>query len=482
MRRKSISHLHAGGVAPRFTVIGLGLILVLSATLAAGCTSADTTSTTATTAATATTATTVTPPTTEKAAAAGDVQLAMSNLTRLVPAVSQLDLQSAASSVQQFGLDLYQVLAKQAGTANLVFSPASIVTALAMTYAGARGTTADEMAKTLHFALQGDTLHQAFNSLDETLQSRNFSEKDPDGKDVGVQIKTANSLWGQKDLTFEKLFLDTLAKNYGAGMRLVDYKTAAEQARTAINAWVSEQTNKKIPELIPQGALDDLTRLVLVNAIYLDATWMDQFDPGNTSDAAFTTLAGTTVTARMMSQTAGYSYGTGDGWQAVELPYLGGKLAVLLIVPDAGKFAQVEQTLLSGTRSDTLIDQAVASLGSGHEVVLKLPKFKFRTQAGLADALKTLGMKTAFDATQADFSGMTTQEPLHIDDVIHEAYVAVDEEGTEAAAATAVIMRAGAAMPQQLIDLTIDRPFIFALRDLDTGELLFLGRVTDPTA
>ena len=403
------------------------------------------------------------------------VQLAMSDLTRLAPAASQTDVLSAAASMQAFGVDLYRVLRNAAGDGNLVFSPSSIVTALAMTYAGAGGATAQEMATTLHFHLTGDALQQSFNSLDAALESRNFQEKDPDGKQVGVLIRTANSLWGQKDLAFEKLFLDTLAANYGAGIRLVDYKTAAEQARQAINTWVAGQTENKIPELIPQGALDTLTRLVLVNAIYLHATWMAQFDPTSTKDGTFTTAAGTAVTAHMMRQTFSFPYGKGDGWQAVELPYLGRKVALLVIVPDEGRFAEVESTLAGG-----LIDQAVASLGEGAEVDLTLPKFQFRTQADLKDALVGLGMKSAF-GLDADFSGMTKQEDLFISDVIHEAYIAVDEEGTEAAAATAVIMRASA-MPMQPVQLTVDRPFIFALRDLETGALLFFGRVTDPTA
>jgi serpin B len=412
------------------------------------------------------------------------VQLAMSGLTRLTPAAPQTDLLSAATSMQTFGVDLYSVLKNAAGDGNLVLSPSSIATALAMTYAGASGATAQEMAATLHFTLSGDALHQAFNSLDAAIESRSFQEKDQDGKRVGVLIKTANSLWGQKDLNFEKPFLDTLAANYGAGIRLVDFKTAAEQARKVINEWVADQTEDKIPELIPQGALDTLTRLVLVNAIYLDATWASQFDPASTKEGDFKTLAGKTVTAQMMNQTLSCPYSQGDGWQAVELPYLGGKVAMLVIVPDAGRFDEMEGRL------DGLVQDAVASLGQANqgpqgpqspsEVALTMPKFKFRTQAGLKDALMALGMKSAF-GPEADFSAMTAQQKLSISDVIHEAYIAVDEEGTEAAAATGVIIRE-TAMPMQTVQLTIDRPFIFALRDVDTGALLFLGRVTDPTA
>jgi serpin B len=402
--------------------------------------------------------------------------IAASDLTRVTTSAPQADIASAADAVNAFGADLYGILVRGAAQGNLVFSPASIDTALAMTYAGANGDTAAEMASTLHFKLQGDALHQAFNSLDSILESRNWQGKDDEGKDIGVVVQTANSLWAQKDLAFEKVFLDTLARDYGAGVRLVDYKTAAEDARVAINKWVADQTNDKIPELIPGGALDALTRLVLVNAVYLNATWANQFDKDSTRDGSFTTLAGATVTAPVMSQSAGFAYGKGNGWQTIELPYVQDRLAMLLIVPDQGQFGAVEAQLKSG-----LVDQAVAALGDVTEVELTMPKFKFRTQAGLADALKALGMKKAFDGMTADFSGMTKDETLFISDVIHEAYIAVDEKGTEAAAATAVIMRA-MAMPAPALQMTIDRPFLFALRDKDTGAVLFLGRMTDPTA
>jgi serpin B len=404
------------------------------------------------------------------------VRVAMSNLSRLPASANEGDMNAASDSMRLFGADLYRLLAEQAGQGNVVFSPTSIVTALAMTYAGANGTTAQEMADTLHFSLTGDALHKAFNSLDSALESRSWQQKNPEGKDEGVLVKTANSLWAQQDLSFEQRFLDSLAANYGAGVRLVDYKTAAEDARQAINTWVSKQTNDKIPELIAQGVLDALTRLVLVNAVYLDATWANQFDPDATKDGEFTTLTADKVTASMMSQTETLPYAAGDSWKAVELPYLRDELAMLLIVPDSGKFAQVESGLATG-----LIDDVVGRLGSDNQVALTLPKFKFRTQAGLTQALSALGMKAPFDPNTADFSGMTTQERLYISDVIHEAYINVDEEGTEAAAATAVIMRLTSAMPTEQVQLNIDRPFLFAIRDRATGAILFLGRVTDPT-
>lgn len=403
-------------------------------------------------------------------------QVAMSDTARLAPAASQSNILSAAGSMQAFGVDLYEILATDAGDGNLVFSPSSIVTALAMTYAGAAGTTAQEMAATLHFDLEGDALHQAFNSLDTMLESRSLDQADGEDDVEGVLVKIANSLWAQQDLAFEKPFLDTLAANYGAGVRLRDFASAAEEAREAINSWVAGETNDKIPELLAPGVINAMTRLVLVNAVYLDATWAMQFDPNLTRKGDFTTLSGDPVDADMMWQQEEFPFATGDGWKAVELPYLGNQLAMLIFVPDQGRFAEFEGALALG-----VIDRVIGALEEGAEVALTMPKFEFRTQAGLNETLKALGMKTAFDAGAADFSGMTTQTALFISAVIHEAFIAVDEKGTEAAAATAVAMDEGAYMPENLVKLTIDRPFLFALRDRETGAILFLGRVTDPT-
>lgn len=398
----------------------------------------------------------------------GVATMAMSDLSRATVSATDAEIAAAAASLELFGSDLYGVLAT--GDQNLVVSPASIVLALAMTYAGADGSTADEMAETLHFDLEDETLHEAFNALDGLLESRSFEGPEDDG----VLVSTANSLWGQQGLPFEETFLDTLAVNYGAGMRLVDFTTAAEEARLAINNWVAGETNDKVTDLIPAGALDALTRLVLVNAVYLDATWASQFDPENTSDGPFRRSDGTPVTVPMMRQSASFPYARGDGWQAVQMPYLRNEVGMLLIVPDEDRMLDIESRLADG-----LIAQVATSLVPV-EVGLTMPKFEFRTQTGLNPALRELGMSTAFDPATADFSGMTAAEQLFISEVIHEAYIAVDEEGTEAAAATAVVMRATSA-PLETVQLTIDRPFVFALRDLETGALLFLGRVMDPS-
>ena len=395
--------------------------------------------------------------------------LAMSDLARASGSATEAEIAAAAAALEHFGTELYEVLA--AGDDNLVVSPASILLALVMTYAGADGATAEEMSSVLHLDLDDEALHRAFNDLDAILESRSFEGPEDDG----VLVRTANSLWGQQGLPFEERFLDTLAVNYGAGMRLVDYTTAAEEARVAINEWVAGETNDKITDLIPAGALDALTRLVLVNAVYLDATWASQFDPDSTYDGQFFLTDGSEVTVPLMVQSALFPYATGNGWQAAQLPYLRNELGMLLIVPDEGRFAEIERLLSNG-----LIGNVTAGLAPV-EVGLTMPKFEFRTQAGLSPALRGLGMTAAFDPATADFSRMTSEEQLFISEVIHEAFISVDEEGTEAAAATAVVMQATAA-PLETVQLTIDRPFLFALRDLETGALLFLGRVMDPSA
>jgi serpin B len=412
------------------------------------------------------------------------VALAESNASRSETAAPQSDVESVAGSIELFGADLYGALVDKAGDGNLVFSPTSIATALAMTYAGAAGATAEQMAATLHFTLDGDALHQAFNSLDAALEARNIRQQS--GKvNEGVQINVANSPWAQKGYEFKQVYLDTLAANYGAGVRLVDYSTSsgAHKARQAINDWVAEETNDKILDFIPPDYVEragDPIVLMLVNAVYLNATWADQFIPWATEeDREFATLAGRVVTAPMMHQTNFLPYAAGDGWQAVELPYVGGEVAMLFIVPDEGRLGEIESLMESG-----LIGDVAGQLSEGPEILLGVPKFEFRWKDSLKEVLAALGMHSAFDRNADGFRGMTTKDPLYISDVAHEAYIAVDEQGTEAAAATGVTVAASASTttePIQVVELTIDRPFIFAVRDRETGAILFLGRVTDPT-
>ncbi len=398
--------------------------------------------------------------------------LIASDLQRRAPEAPAGDVAAVAAGNNAFAAAAYALLAAEDG--NLVYSPASIRLALAMTYAGARGETAAQMADVLRFDLADQALHAAFNALDQELASRNQEfPATGDGVERKVQLSIANSLWGQDGFAFVPEFLDTLAENYGAGMRVVDFVEATEAARQAINDWVAGETNDRITDLIPEGVLSEMTRLVLTNAVYLDATWSWLFNKDDTFEAPFFLLDGSEISVDTMHQDRSFLYAAGEGWQAVELPYVGGELAMLFLVPDSGRFAEVEGLVGAG-----LLDEVVAGLEST-QVDLGLPKYEFRFKASVADLLKAMGMPAAFDPGAADFSGMTTEDRLFISDVIHEAFIKVDEEGTEAAAATAVIMDLTSA-PSEMVDLQIDRPFLFSLYDHETGEILFMGRVLNP--
>jgi serpin B len=369
-------------------------------------------------------------------------------------------------------VDLYRVLTEAQGEgANLFYSPYSISVALAMTYAGAEGGTEREMAEALHFTLPEAQLHPAFNALALALAARGEGAEGQD--DGGFRLHVVNALWGQRGYEFLQAFLDTLAKHYGAGLRLLDFKTAPEEARVTINDWVSEQTEGKIEDLIPPGAIDPLTRLVLTNAIYFNAAWAAPFKAERTEDGAFHRLDGEQVTVPMMHQTASFGYAEGRGYQAVELPYDGHELSMVILLPDAGRFMEVEGAL------DAQTIPGVFDALRERRVALTMPKFKVESSFSLVDALKALGMPSAFSDT-ADFSGMDGTRDLFITDVLHKAFVDVDEEGTEAAAATAVIVGLKAVMPEEPMEMVVDRPFIFLIRDIKTGTVLFVGRVMDP--
>jgi len=386
------------------------------------------------------------------------------------PDVAASDLATLAEGNTQFAFDLYQALSD--GDGNLFYSPYSISVALAMTYAGARGETEQQMADTMRFLLPQDRLHPAFNALDLELASRG---EGAEGKDEeGFRLNIVNAIWGQEDYTFLEDFLDVLAENYGAGLRLLDFVNAPEEARVTINDWVSEQTEGKIEDLIPQGVIDALTRLVLTNAIYFNAAWESPFDEDRTQDGAFHLLDGGDVTVPMMTQTEYYGYADGDGYTAVELPYDGGELSMVALLPDAGGFEAFEDTLDADSVADILDDLENA------RVTLTMPKFEFESEMSLVETLAAMGMPVAFSGS-ADFSGMTGNRDLTIGDVLHKAFVSVDEAGTEAAAATAVVMKLTGA-PGEPEVVTLDRPFIFLIRDIATGSVLFVGRVMNPAS
>ena len=383
------------------------------------------------------------------------------------PPVGENDTQELAAGNTAFALDLYQALREGGG--NLFFSPYSISLALAMTYAGARGETEQQMAQTLHFTLPQDVLHSAFNALDLELASRGEEIEEQEGEPFRLHI--ANSIWGQQGYEFTPEFLDTLAMNYGAGLRIVDYLEAAEEARQTINQWVSDQTEEKIKDLIQPGLIDELTRLVLVNAIYFNAGWFYPFVEEETHEGIFHLIDGGEVSVSLMSQVEALRYSVGEGYQVVELPYVGEEMAMVILLPDMGMFEVFEKGLTS-ERLSGILD------GMSHQsVALTMPRFEYESEFKLKETLIKMGMRSAF--SEADFSGMDGTRDLFISEVVHKAFVSADEKGTEAAAATAVIMRLVSA-PNTPVEMTVDRPFIYMIRDTKTGTLLFVGRVLNP--
>jgi len=397
-------------------------------------------------------------------------QVAQSETLRVTsPDVAEPDLAELVAGNSAFAFDLYQAVRGNEG--NILYSPYSISLALAMTYSGARGETKQQMADTLSFTLPDDRLHPAFNALDLELAGRGRAPQI--GESSRFQLNIANAIWGQEGYAFLPEFLDVLAQNYGAGLRLLDFVNAPEESRLAINDWVSDQTEGKIPDLMPQGVIDELTRLVLTNAIYFNAGWAFPFETQDTEEGTFYLLDGDEVTVPMMKQSHEFGYAEGEGYQAVSLPYGASGVSMVLLVPPAGQFEAFESSL-NAERVDAIVNGL-----ERWRVILSMPKFDFESSFDLGETLATMGMPDAFSET-ADFSGMTGSPELWISAVVHKAFISVDEEGTEAAAATGVAMPASA--PEGPVELTVDRPFVFLIRDSRTGAVLFVGRVVDPAA
>jgi len=400
-------------------------------------------------------------------------ELARSDMKRVTsPNVAASDLADLVKGNTAFAFDLYQALGE--GNGNLFYSPYSISLALAMTYAGARGETAQQMADTLHFILSQDRLHPAFNGLDLELARRSEGPTSQEGE--GFQLHISSSLWGQFGYVFLSEYLDALAENYGAGLRLLDFANAPEESRVTINDWVSEQTEDRIKDLIPAGGISKITRLVLANAIYFNAAWQYPFKEELTHDGTFCLLDGGEVTVPMMKQTKSLGYAEGEGYQAVELPYVGSELSMIILLPQADGFEAFEGSL------DAEQVEAIVRELAHKRVALTMPRFTFDSSLMLANTLAGLGMRDAFSRGVADFSEMDGTREFFIGEVVHKAFVSVDEAGTEAAAATAVIM-VGAApgTPVPPIEVTVDRPFVFLIRDIETDTILFVGRVVNPS-
>ena len=373
-----------------------------------------------------------------------------------------------AEASNGFALALYQALRDQDG--NLIYSPYSIFQALLMTGAGAQGETASQMASVLGVDVNDPAVHNLMNALNKALNSQ------PQYLDENSQplvFNIANALWAQKDFHFEQAFLDTLSANYNAGLKLVDFNNP-EEARALINLWVAAQTNDKIKELIPKNVLSNMTRLVLTNAIYFKGAWANQFEEKYTQDGSFTLADGSSKTVPFMHASFTISALVSEKIQAIKLPYEGGTYAMAAIMPSAD-FAGFEQQL---TAAD--LEQMLTLLQSSRAMVdLNMPKFQAESSFALGEKLAALGMPDAFDAQKADFSGMTGKPDLMISSVIHQATIDVNEEGTEAAAATAVSMSM-TSMPAESYSIRLDKPFIYVIYETTTNTIVFMGRVVNP--
>lgn len=392
--------------------------------------------------------------------------------------MEKTDKRLVAAGNNKFALELYTKLRSREG--NLFFSPYSISTALAMAYAGARGETETEMAKVLHFpTVPGETVavndkfarmrfHSVFGNIVKDLNVR--------GRKGGYELTVANALWGQKGYRFLEEFLELIKTNYDGQLNEIDFIRATEAARKAINVWVEKKTNNKIKNLIRKGVLSSMTRLVLTNAIYFKGNWARQFKEDRTKKTPFTLADGRKMDVAMMNQTGRFKYMETESFQGLELPYVDDELSMIILLPkEFDGLDEFEKTLTVENLSEWMDELR------NREVRVSIPKFKMTSQFGLASVLKSMGMIDAFSAN-ADFSGMNGKRDLFISAVIHKAYVDVNEEGTEAAAATAVTMKLTSVGPTRIPVFRADHPFLFLIRDNHSGSILFIGRVMNPNA
>jgi len=370
-------------------------------------------------------------------------------------------LNSVVDANNQFAFDLYSRYQSKDG--NMFFSPYSIFSALAMTYEGANGKTEQEMQTVLHLPEDKGMIHSDFAGINNGLNKANKS----------YQLNVANALWVQKDYPFKEDYFNMINTYYGGKVTNLDFKTETERSRVTINTWVEDNTNNRIKDLIPRGTLTSDTRLVLTNAIYFKANWSSKFDARDTNDGQFKLNSGQKITTSMMHQTSHYNYGENSDMQILEMPYSGNDLSMLIILPK-GNNTMFTLQQLDMWKKDMKTER----------VQVTLPKFKFESKYFMADDLKVMGMPTAFNPDTADFTGMWTRqnnENLYISQVIHQTFIEVAENGTEAAAATAVIMAATSAGPtEQPKIFNADHPFIFIIQQKDSGNILFMGRLSDP--
>ncbi|MDY6938368.1 MAG: serpin family protein [Cyanobacteriota bacterium] len=372
-----------------------------------------------------------------------------------------------------FALNLYDRLRQEKANENLFFSPYSISTALGMTYAGAREQTELEMGQVLEFPLSQDRLHPAFSQLIAAVETPNSA----------YRLSSANRLWTQEGDPFEPEFLDLLRQNYNSDPEAIDFIERTELCRQTINAWVEEQTQNRIQELIKPGILDRTTRFVLTNALYFQANWLVPFDPQNTEYSTFTTASGEQIQVPTMYQKDWFEYAQVEDVQILDLPYRDETLSMVILLPEtASGLDALEQKLTPDNLNRWLSSLAWPVSEETWEEMLYvevwLPKFEMTSEFKLKDVLSAMGMPTAFDMSSANFSGIKSTNDLYLTQVVHQAFVGVNETGTEATAATAVMGATRGAPPS--IEFRVDRPFIFLIRHRPSGSILFVGRVVNP--
>ena len=381
-------------------------------------------------------------------------------------------MKKLAASSNAFGFDLYAKV-RASEKANIVISPASVSTALAMTWGGAKSKTAEQMKQVMHLDGTPAEVMDASGKLTASLTD----------KSRPVVFRIANRLFGEKSYQFDANYLSMTERAYGAPLERVNFRTGADKSRTLINAWVEKQTENRIKDLIPPRALDGETRLVLVNAIYFLGDWENPFKKNETRPVPFHLSSTQTSDVAMMNRTGAYKIGSHDGLTALELPYKGGALSMLVLLPDAVDGLDTMEAGMTETKLE-----AISAALESERVSVSLPKFTIDpTQSlGLKKHLITLGMKAPFDRTDADFTGIANppnpDDHLFVTEVFHKGFIKVDEKGTEAAAATAVPMgRKGSAFKKARA-FKVDHPFSFVIRDNASGLILFMGRVVRPSA
>ncbi len=408
----------------------------------------------------------------------GDTETELSPLKSEVqredPEVSDPLLDSAVSGNTGFAADMYKSLAEDKHGEDIFFSPFSISIAFGMTWAGAQGTTAEEISEVFKFRA-GEETHQAFNHLDQEME-------DAAGSNEDLDLSIVNALWGEKTWSndFKTPYLDRLAKHYGGGLTLLDFKAAPEPSREEINLWVSDKTEDLIQDLLPQGSITSLTRFVLTNAIYFKGLWLNHFDKDLTEDDTFYKPNGDSVEVPMMTaseegkESVQYA-AANEMCTAVDLPYKGDRFSMLLIRPRNRDLYELESEF-----DREFIENVVSDLDS-MPIVFKMPKFEIKGKSiSLKSILSDMGLSAAFSPDEADFSGIIQDRDLFISDAIHKAYIKVDESGTEAAAATAVVMATTSIGPSDEPVFIMNRPFIYLIRDRETGSILFAGRMMNP--